>query len=270
VTGNSRAPDGVYFIAGRIRRRQALFEDQQLLLGVYPVRMTIPAPSLAAGVGPLGDLASAFLVRGEETSIVAELKSGSEEAYAWLIDRFHQPVYSLVYRMLNDPADAADATQEVFLKVFRGIRRFHGEASLKTWVYRIAIHEASNHRRWWFRHKGRETSMEQGAGQYRALRETLIDPGCTPFESVAQEEVRAKVESELRLVPEPYRSTVILRDIEGLSYEEIAEILEVSLGTVKSRLTRGREALKKRLAAYVQEAGPELGLIEMPAEVNGD
>ena len=209
-------------------------------------------------------------MRGEEASILAELKSGSEEAYAWLIDRFHQPVYGLVYRMLNDPADAADTTQEVFLKVFRGMRQFQGEASLKTWIYRIAIHEASNHRRWWFRHKGRETSMEQDATRTSALGSRLVDPGRSPFDSVAQEEVRAKVESELRLVPEPYRSTVILRDIEGFSYEEMAEILEVSLGTVKSRLMRGREALKKRLAAYAQEVGPELGLLEVPAQVHGD
>jgi RNA polymerase sigma-70 factor, ECF subfamily len=225
---------------------------------------------LAAGVAVLGDLASAFPVRGEEASILAELKSGSEEAYACLIDRFHQPVYGLVYRMLNDPADAADTTQEVFLKVFRGMRQFQGEASLKTWIYRIAIHEASNHRRWWFRHKGRETSMEQDASHASTLKETLADRGCSPFDSVAQEEVRAKVEAELSLVPEPYRSAVILRDIEGFSYEEIAEILEISLGTVKSRLMRGREALKKRLAAYAQKIGPELGLLEVPAEVQGD
>jgi len=150
------------------------------------------------------------------------------------------------------------------------MRRFQGEASLKTWIYRIAIHEASNHRRWWFRHKGRETSMEQEATRTTVIRETLVDPGRSPFDNVAQEEVRAKVEAELRLVQEPYRTTVILRDIEGLSYEEIAEILEVSLGTVKSRLMRGREALKKRLAAYAQEVGPELGLLEVPSEVNGD
>jgi RNA polymerase sigma-70 factor (ECF subfamily) len=232
--------------------------------------MVLPAMKLVAGVATLGDLASAFPVRGEGASILTELKSGSEEAYAWLVDRFHQPVYGLVCRMLNDPADAADTTQEVFLKVFRGMRRFQGEASLKTWIYRIAIHEASNHRRWWFRHKGREMSMEQDASRTFALRETLVDPGQSPFDSLAQEEVRARVEAELRLVPEPYRTTVILRDIEGLSYEEIAEILEVSLGTVKSRLMRGREALKKRLVAYAQEVGPELGLLEVPAEANGD
>lgn len=225
---------------------------------------------LVAGVATLGDLAGALPVRSEEASILAELKSGSEEAYAWLIGRFHQPVYGLVYRMLNDPADAADTTQEVFLKVFRGMRRFQGDASLKTWIYRIAIHEAANHRRWWFRHKGRETSMEQDSSCASALTETLADPRRSPFENAAQEEVRAKVEAELRLVPEPYRSTVILRDIEGLSYEEIAEILEISLGTVKSRLMRGREALKKRLAAYAQEVGPELGLLEIPSQVHGD
>jgi RNA polymerase sigma-70 factor (ECF subfamily) len=225
---------------------------------------------LVAGVAALGDLVNAFPVRGEEASILAELKSGSEEAYAWLIDRFHQPVYGLVYRMLNDSADAADTTQEVFLKVFRGMRRFNGEASLKTWIYRIAIHEASNHRRWWFRHKGRETSMEQDATRTSALREAMVDRSSSPFDNAAQQEARDKVESELRLVPEPYRTTVILRDIEGLSYEEIAEILQISLGTVKSRLMRGREALKKRLAAYAREIGPELGLLEVPARVQGD
>ena len=190
--------------------------------------------------------------------------------YPVKIDRFHQPVYGLVYRMLNDPADAADTTQEVFLKAFRGIRRFHGEASLKTWIYRIALHEASNHRRWWFRHKGRETSIEQAVRPESAWKVALVDPGASPFDNVVQEEIRAKVEAELRRVPEPYRTAVILRDIEGLAYEEIGEILEVSLGTVKSRLVRGREALKKRLSTYVQEVGPELGLLQVPSEVHGD
>ena len=91
---------------------------------------------------------------------MAELKAGSEEAYNWLIGEFHQPVYSLVYRIVSDAADAADTTQDVFLKVFRGMKQFHGESSLKTWIYRIAIHEASNRKRWWFRHKAKESSIE--------------------------------------------------------------------------------------------------------------
>jgi RNA polymerase sigma-70 factor (ECF subfamily) len=219
-----------------------------------------------AGVATLGDLASAIGARDLESGVVAELKAGSEEAYAWLIGEFHQPIYSLVYRILTDPADAADTTQEVFLKVFRGMKHFNGQSSLKTWIYRIAVHEASNRRRWWFRHKARETSMEpmeneaaQSSGL--ALKETLVDEAESPFDCAAHEEVRARVEEELRKVPEPYRSTVILRDLEEMSYEEIAEVLEISLGTVKSRLTRGREALRRRLSGYIREVGPELGLL---------
>ncbi len=215
----------------------------------------------------MGEIASALAVRSQEASLVAELKAGSEEAYAWLVQQYHQPVYSLVYRIVNDPADAADTTQEVFLKVFRGMRRFNGQSSLKTWIYRIALHEASNRRRWWFRHKGRETSMEPQEQEFstaplqsKEVREALVDEHESPFDSAMHEEVREHIEAELRNVPEPFRTTVILRDLEELSYEEIAEVTETNLGTVKSRLTRGREALRKRLEQYIRKVGPALGL----------
>ena len=169
-----------------------------------------------AGVVTLGDLAIG--IRAQEAAIVAVLKAGSEEAYAWLIGEFQQPIYSLVYRMVSDPADAADTVQEVFLKVFRGMKHFHGESSLKTWIYRIALHEASNRRRWWFRHKSRESSIEpgkDGSGTASlAIKDSLADDAQSPFDRIAQEEVRARVEDELRKVPEPYRTTVILRDLE--------------------------------------------------------
>ena len=219
-----------------------------------------------AGATTLGELASAIGIRSqEEAAIVAELKAGSEAAYAWLIGEFQQPVYGLVYRVVNDPADAADTTQDVFLKVFRGMKHFHGESSLKTWIYRIALHEAANRRRWWFRHKAKETSIEPAeseipGGAENAMQAALTDPADSPFDSVAHREVQQRVDEELRKVPEPYRTTLILRDLEEMSYEEIAEILEVSLGTVKSRLTRGRDALRQRLAPYVREVGNELGL----------
>ncbi|MBI2679367.1 MAG: sigma-70 family RNA polymerase sigma factor [Candidatus Koribacter versatilis] len=228
-----------------------------------------------AGAGRVGELVSALAARSEEASVVEELKAGSDDAYAWLIAHYHQPIYSVVHRILADPADAADTTQEVFLKVFRGIKRFDGRSSLKTWMYRIAIHEASNQRRWWFRHKSREDSLEAeefadangNSHQSQRMEEALTDPACTPFENMAHEEVRARVEAEIRQVPEPYRTVVVLRDIEQLSYEEIAEVLDTSLGTVKSRLMRGRAALKKRLVKYVREAGPSLGVVS--AEVVG-
>ena len=223
-----------------------------------------------ARAATVGDLAGAIPIRAEEASIITELRSGSEDAYSWLIAHYHQPIYSLVYRIINDPADAADTTQEVFLKVFRGIHRFNGEATLKTWIYRIAIHEASNQKRWWFRHKRRECSIEAQAAandendRAPGLKDTLADEGDSPFEACAHEEVRAKVAAELKEIAEPYRTTIVLRDIEGLSYEEIAEIMQISLGTVKSRLTRGREALRNRLIPFVAVAGEDLGLKTRP------
>jgi RNA polymerase sigma-70 factor (ECF subfamily) len=228
---------------------------------------------MMAGATTLGDFAGAIGVRTQEAAVVAELKAGSEEAYARLIGEFHQPVYSLVYRIVADASDAADTTQEVFLKVFRGMKHFHGESSLKTWIYRIAIHEASNRRRWWFRHKAKETSIEpegsEGQDAGLAIKDTLMDCRESPFDTVVHEEIKVRVELELQKVSEPYRTTLILRDLEEMSYEEIAEITEVSLGTVKSRLTRGRAALKQRLIAYVREVGPQLGLEAPPESSRG-
>src|SRR5215467_7393068 len=216
---------------------------------------------IMAGATTLGDLASAIGARSQEAAVIQELKAGSEDAYAWLIGEFHQPIYSLVYRMMNDPSDAADTTQEVFLKVFRGMKHFHGESSLKTWIYRIALHEAANRRRWWFRHKARETPIERTDALNEIVsEEQLVDPGESPFDSCAQGEVRVVVERALQQVVEPYRTALILRDLEEMAYEEIAEVLQISVGTVKSRITRGRDALRKRLAGYAREAGMELGL----------
>ncbi|MGC2247061.1 MAG: sigma-70 family RNA polymerase sigma factor [Terriglobales bacterium] len=210
----------------------------------------------------MGDFAGAIGARLEESAVIAELKAGSEEAYAWLIGEFHQPIYGLIYRIVNDPSDAADTTQEVFLKVFRGMKHFHGESTLKTWIYRIALHEASNRRRWWFRHKAQETAIDpiEGGEVEFPAESRLVDRSESPFEQFAHGEVQAVVAEALTHVPEPYRTTLILRDLEEMSYDEIAEVLQISLGTVKSRITRGRDALRKRLAAYVRAVGPELGL----------
>lgn len=223
-----------------------------------------------AGATTLSDLAGTIGARIEESAVIGELKAGSEEAYAWLIGEFHQPIYGLIYRMVNDPSDAADTTQEVFLKVFRGMKHFHGQSSLKTWIYRIALHEASNRRRWWFRHKAQETPIDplEAANVEYGGTEQLSDSGDSPFEHFAHAEVRAVVEEALKHVSEPYRTTLILRDLEEMSYEEIAEVLQISLGTVKSRITRGRDALRRKLAAYVREAGSELGLL-VPADQPG-
>lgn len=217
-----------------------------------------------AGATTVNEVLGATGARSEEAAIVAELKSGSEDAFSWLISQFNQPVYSLVYRILDDPSDAADTTQDVFIKVFRGIRNFNGQSSLKTWIYRIAVHEASNHRRWWFRHKVREITIEpqpDHCSEHATLgfKDVLVDEGKSPLQNVYDEELRLRVECELKALPEPYRTTVVLRDLEGFSYEEIAEVMDTSLGTVKSRLVRGRDALRKRLERHLPAFGIHAG-----------
>src|SRR5246127_4738761 len=155
----------------------------------------------------VGNLASAIGIRTEDAALVADLKAGSEDAFAILIAQYHQPLYSLIARSLQDPADASDITQEVFIKVFRSIRSFHGDSSLRTWMYRIALHEASNQRRWWSRHCRQEVTIEaetghSSDGQPLCIKDTLVDVNESPFDLAAHEEIRARVEAELREIAE--------------------------------------------------------------------
>lgn len=218
----------------------------------------------------MGNIASALTLQAEETALIAELRAGSEEAFAWLIARYHHPIYSLLARTVQDRADAADLTQEVFVKVFRGVGSFHGESSLRTWIYRIALHEASNQRRWWMRHKLQEVPIEQEFQEGECttpirLKELLVDPAESPFDAALHEETRLRVEEALAQVPEPFRTTLILRDIEGFVYEEVAEMQGVNLGTVKSRLVRGRACLKAILTSGSREShAPAGSQLDMP------
>jgi RNA polymerase sigma-70 factor (ECF subfamily) len=205
----------------------------------------------------MGNLASALTLQSDEAALIEELRAGSEEAFAWLLARYHQPIYSLLARTVHDRDDAADLTQEVFVKVFRGVGSFHGQSSLRTWIYRIALHEASNQRRWWMRHKQREVPFEMEVGESESgnplrLKEMLVDPAESPYELLLHTENRERVERALSQVPEPFHTTLILRDIEGFVYEEVAEMQGVNLGTVKSRLVRGRACLKALLQPPAQ------------------
>jgi RNA polymerase sigma-70 factor, ECF subfamily len=187
----------------------------------------------------------------EEDALVTALSQGSEDAYEVLIQRYQQPVYSLVCRLMNDPGDTPDIVQEVFLKVFRNVGAFRGNSSLKTWIYRIAVNEAYNHRRWFCRHQRQEVALgsEEGTPNYAG---GMTDPGRSPFEQAADHETRALVEQALEKLNPKFRAAVVLRDIEDLSYEDIATVLDVSLGTVKSRIMRGREALRKVLEGRLE------------------
>ena len=183
----------------------------------------------------------------EDTVLLQDLQRGAPQAFERLLDQYQQPVYRFVYRLLEDPADAPDVTQEVFVKVFRKVGEFRGDASLKTWIYRIAINEASNRRRWFARHRKNEVSVDSAAELGVADAEWFIDRRGTPFDLLSREEVRIAIHKTLGEIDQRLRVAVILRDIEGLSYNEIADTLQVSLGTVKSRILRGREAMKSKL-----------------------
>jgi RNA polymerase sigma-70 factor (ECF subfamily) len=200
----------------------------------------------------------------EDQALIAALQDGKDYAYEILIQRFQSPVYNLICRLQNDPRDANDIVQEVFLKVFRNIGAFKGNSSLKTWIYRIAVNEAHNHRRWFSRHQRQEVGLAADESM-RDYQESLPDRSRSPFDLTLDKETRALVEAALAELNPKFRAAVVLRDIEDLSYEEIALVLEVSLGTVKSRILRGREALRRILEGQL-EPEPSLHLSPQPVE----
>jgi len=188
----------------------------------------------------------------DEAALVEELKAGSEEAFAYLLGVYQNPVFNLIFHMIGDQTEAADVLQNVFLKILRGIRQFNGKSSLKTWIYRIAVHEASNHRRSCGRRLFHEPfSVDDESLQARVPGVMLGRDRETPYRVYEQAERQAEVKRALESLARPYRTVVVLREIEDLSYEEIAQVLGIAEGTVKSRLRRGREILKRKLAAQM-------------------
>jgi RNA polymerase sigma-70 factor (ECF subfamily) len=198
-------------------------------------------------------------------SLIHGLRTFSEQAYETLVSRFQEPVYNLVYRLLGNSPDACDVVQEVFLKVFRNIKYFRGDSSLKTWIYRIAVNEAHNHRRWFSRHRRQEIGLEDEREGCERIGDTLVTPDSSPFDYVFDQEKHVMIEAALARINPVFREAVVLRDISDLSYEEIADILQVSLGTVKSRILRGREAMRQQLAGRLQPESP-LNWTAQPAE----
>ena len=201
----------------------------------------------------------------DDQRLIEALRAGSERAYEELLARFQQPVYTLAVRLLDSPSEASDVVQEVFLKIFRNIESFRGQSTLKTWIYRITVNEAHNARRWFFRHRRREVELDTDPQEARHWRETIRDDGRSPFDLVFENERAGMIEAALERINPSFREAVVLRDIADLSYEEIAEVLAVSLGTVKSRILRGREALREELVGNLAGNRP-LRLVPKTAE----
>jgi len=197
-------------------------------------------------------LEQALPVVNEEAAFVAELQAGSQDAFAYLLTAYQHPVFNLVWHIVENSADAADVLQDVLVKVFKGIKGFNGESSLRTWIYRIAVHEASNHRRSWIRRHWREPfSMDDTESASAAAASEAASSERSPYQVFEQAEREVVVKQALASLAPPYRAVVVLREIEGMPYEEIAQVLGLAEGTVKSRLLRGRELLRRKLAGYV-------------------
>jgi RNA polymerase sigma-70 factor (ECF subfamily) len=184
-------------------------------------------------------------VGGREAALVQRCAEGDDAACGELVAEHQRMVVQLAMNLLGDRDEALDLSQDVFLRVFRTIHRFRGQSSLRTWIYRIAVNQARNrHRFWRRRHRADQVSLDQHIathGEFLSLHQP------TPERALAQKELATQLEQALDGLPFDQRTAIVLREVDGLSYEEIAFSLGVAVGTVKSRLTRARQALRAEL-----------------------
>jgi RNA polymerase sigma-70 factor (ECF subfamily) len=187
-----------------------------------------------------------------DVAYIEKLKSGDADAFDKLVIRYSNDIYALLFRLTSDAEEASDLTQETFLRALRAISGFRGESDLKTWLYRIAINESRNRFRWWKRRRRDTTvSLDETLGNTESSYQDILADSCSsPEEDALRREREAILQKALRDLPAIYREPVVLFDIEGLSYDEICKALDLNPGTLKSRLARGRQELKKRLAGY--------------------
>ena len=184
-----------------------------------------------------------------DAEFIEKLKRGEAAAFEELVAKRSGEIYGLLYRLTENAEEARDLTQETFLRAFQNIDRFRGDADVRTWIYRIAINQARNRSRWWRRRRRDATvSLDETHGESgQSVIGTLAEPSQNPEQQTLARERGLALRSALQRLALAYRETVILRDIEGFTYEEIAATLGINVGTVKSRLARGRQELRKKL-----------------------
>ena len=186
-----------------------------------------------------------------ETQFIERLKRGDAAAFETLVNERSGEIFGLLYRLTENVEEARDLTQETFLRAFQSIAHFRGESDLRTWIYRIAINQARNRWRWWRRRRREATvsidAPEIGGGRLGLVATLKANTVRDPEQNTLLSEREQALKKALSTLKRVYRETVILRDIEGFAYEEIAATLEISVGTVKSRLARGRQELRRKL-----------------------
>ena len=185
-----------------------------------------------------------------EAQFIDRLKHGDAAAFETLVHERSGEIYGLLYRLTENSEEARDLTQETFLRAFQSINHFRGDSDLKTWIYRIAINQARNRWRWWRRRRHDSTVSIDSTdvdGRQSLVATLRSDSSSDPEQDTLAHERKRALRKALSGLRRVYREAVILRDIEGFAYEEIAATLEISVGTVKSRLARGRQELRRKL-----------------------
>ncbi len=216
--------------------------------------MSYGEPIVLRGQVELEQVAPAPLTEARppaETQFIERLKRGDAAAFETLVNERSGEIYGLLYRLTENVEEARDLTQETFLRAFQSIAQFRGESDLRTWIYRIAINQARNRWRWWRRRRRDATvsidAPEIGGGHLGLVATLKSTTAKDPEQDTLANERERALKKALGTLKRVYREAVILRDIEGFAYEEIAATLDISVGTVKSRLARGRQELRRKL-----------------------
>ena len=205
------------------------------------------------GHADLEQVASAASVEvrpSTDGQFLERLRRREAAAFEQLVGERSSDVYALLYRLTTDAEEARDLTQETFLRAYQSIDRFRGEADLKTWIYRIAVNQARNRWRWW-RRRRRDATVSLDAngerGEQPLAASLRNEDAANPEEETLAHEREHRLREALLTLRRAYREAVILRDVEGLSYEEVAATLQINIGTVNSRIARGRLELRRKL-----------------------
>ena len=185
-------------------------------------------------------------VGGREAALIQRCAARDEDACAELVAEHQRMVYQLSLNLLGDHNEALDLSQEVFLRVFRTIHGFRGQSALRTWIYRIVVNQARNRQRWWRRrHRAQQVSLDEHLRDFGDFPEQT--DGASPDRMLGRKELAERLRAALERLPFDQRTAIVLREIDGLSYEEIGFSLGIAVGTVKSRLARARDALRAQL-----------------------
>ncbi|MSO21591.1 MAG: sigma-70 family RNA polymerase sigma factor [Acidobacteria bacterium] len=201
-------------------------------------------------------------VSREEVVRIAALRAGSQEDFDWMVEQYTPMMHRLACRLMRNRGDASDVVQEAFLKAYRGIAQFHGECTLKTWLYRITLNTASNQNRWWRRHRKQECPMEPAAGAEFTYPEAASDRP-SALDGMLTQETQTLVQRGLARLDEAHRTILVLREMEELSYDELGDILHLAPGTVKSRIARARSALRVEIVAIAEHEGSAFPAIDL-------